>query len=668
MADKTYTKQEAGALKRRLESTRGERLRQAMFPETMETEYHGPTTHLDDRPTNVHKLTQPCLLLKDALVGLVNFQSDALSAAAVVPELTGILQGNNDEDAEKAVEMVQMLSKNQASRHALLKDPDLVSALVKKLAETDSEGVRRSVAGTLDTLSQSKEGLLSIFKSNGVPVLVQMLDSANESVVNYALTTLHNLLLYQRGVKAAVRMAGGVQKMVGLLSREKPKFLAIDADCLHVMAYGDQQCKLIVLASNGPEHLVRIMRTHTYEKLLWTCSRLLKVLSVCASCKPVIVAAGGMQALGPHLGGQSERLTLNCLWILRNLSDAATQQDDVEDLIGILIRLLSSNVAEQVTCSAGILSNLTCNNERNKATVCRLNGVGSLVQTLMQAGEDHEDITEPAVSALKHLTSRHEGAEGARRDLVASFGLPMLVRLLDPEANFHVLKAVVGLMKNLSFGEGNSPLLRDHGAVPLLVEILTNSYYDHLQQAADRQEDARHEEMIEETTGVLHIMARDGESRNVMTGLNAIPFFAQLLASANEKVQRAAAGVLCELAQDGDKAVLIEGEQVADLLISLVDSENEAVATYAAACLYRISGDQKPAGYRDDYYYDGEASVLEMPTNYCDAAATDGKSTFSKPVPTKRTVFASPGQQKGKSDYAQVDKQYSGNAYDTYGL
>ncbi len=130
------------------------------------------------------------------------------------------------------------------------------------------------------------------------------------------------------------------------------------------------------------------MRTYTYEKLLWTTSRVLKVLSVCSSNKPAIVEAGklsllvntaciynwgcfsqiisiwiaeanaavqtdrqitvnviwffthsistiflslsfcpgGMQALGLHLTDPSQRLVQNCLWTLRNLSDAATKQ------------------------------------------------------------------------------------------------------------------------------------------------------------------------------------------------------------------------------------------------------------------------------------------------------------------------------------------------------
>lgn len=37
---------------------------------------------------------------------------------------------------------------------------------------------------------------------------------------------------------------------------------------------------------------MQIMRNYSYEKLLWTTSRVLKVLSVCPSNKPAIVEAG----------------------------------------------------------------------------------------------------------------------------------------------------------------------------------------------------------------------------------------------------------------------------------------------------------------------------------------------------------------------------------------
>jgi Armadillo/beta-catenin-like repeat len=51
----------------------------------------------------------------------------------------------------------------------------------------------------------------------------------------------------------------------------------------------------------------------------------LAVLSVCSSNKPAIVEAGGLQALAIHLGHPSQRLVQNCLWTLRNLSDAGTK-------------------------------------------------------------------------------------------------------------------------------------------------------------------------------------------------------------------------------------------------------------------------------------------------------------------------------------------------------
>lgn len=74
----------------------------------------------------------------------------------------------------------------------------------------------------------------------------------------------------------AVRLAGGLQKMVALLQRNNVKFLAIVTDCLQILAYGNQESKLIILASQGPIELVRIMRSYDYEKLLWTTSRVLK--------------------------------------------------------------------------------------------------------------------------------------------------------------------------------------------------------------------------------------------------------------------------------------------------------------------------------------------------------------------------------------------------------
>ncbi len=107
-----------------------------------------------------------------------------------------------------------------------------------------------------------------------------------------------------------------------------------------------------------------------------------------------------MHALAMHLNSvspASTRLVQNVLWTLRNLSDAATKVEGLDGLLQSLVHLLGSSDVNVVTCAAGVLSNLTCNNQRNKVTVCQVGGIDALVRTIMSAG-DREEITEPAVS------------------------------------------------------------------------------------------------------------------------------------------------------------------------------------------------------------------------------------------------------------------------------
>uniref|UniRef100_A0A3Q0RA02 Junction plakoglobin n=1 Tax=Amphilophus citrinellus TaxID=61819 RepID=A0A3Q0RA02_AMPCI len=329
--------------------TRAQRVRAAMFPETLvEGEAAMPVQSDPSQQSNVQRLAEPSQLLKTAIVHLINYQDDAELATRAVPELTKLLA-----DEDPAAMIVNQLT-------------PMVAAMVRAMMTAADTETARCTASVLHSLSHQREGLLAIFKAGGIPALVRMLSSPVESVLFYAITTLHNLLLHQEGAKMAVRLADGLQRIVPLLKKSNPKFLAITTDCLQLLSYANQESKLIILANGGPECLVFIMRNYNYEKLLWTTSRVLKVLSVCPSNKPAIVEAGGMQALGQHLTGSSQRLIQNCLWTLRNLSDAATKQEGLDGLLQILVTQLGSDDVNMLTCATGILSNLTCNNSRNK--------------------------------------------------------------------------------------------------------------------------------------------------------------------------------------------------------------------------------------------------------------------------------------------------------------
>lgn len=323
-------------MNQQLNQTRSQRVRAAMFPETLDEGMEIPSTQFDPgQATSVQRLAEPSQMLKHAVVNLINYQDDADLATRAIPELIKLLNDEDNVVVGQAAMMVHQLSKKEASRHAIMNSPQMVAALVRAMSNSTDLETTKCAAGVLHNLSQHRQGLWAIFKSQGIVALVKLLSSQVESVLFYAITTLHNLLLHQEGSKGSVRQAGGLQKMVHLLERDNFKFLAIVTDCLQILAYGNQEAKLIILASGGPAQLVRIMHQYNYEKLLWTTSRVLKVLSVCSSNKPAIVQNGGMQAMANLLTHTSQRLVLNCLWTLRNLSDAATRCDNLQPLLQV---------------------------------------------------------------------------------------------------------------------------------------------------------------------------------------------------------------------------------------------------------------------------------------------------------------------------------------------
>ncbi|XP_037085195.1 armadillo segment polarity protein-like isoform X2 [Pollicipes pollicipes] len=599
-----YSQAQVDEMNQALSQTRSQRVRAAMFPETLDEGLEIPSTQFErGQPTAVQRLAEPSQMLRHAVVNLINYQDDADLATRAIPELIKLL---NDEDqvvVSQAAMMVHQLSKKEASRHAIMNSPQMVAALVRALTNSNDLEMTRVTVGTLHNLSHHRQGLLAIFKSGGVPALVKLLSSPVESVLFYAITTLHNLLLHQEGSKTAVRLAGGLQKMVALLQRNNVKFLAIVTDCLQILAYGNQESKLIILASQGPVELVRIMRSYTYEKLLWTTSRVLKVLSVCSSNKPAVVDAGGVQALAMHLGHQSQRLVQNCLWTLRNLSDAATKVDGIEGMVSSLVQLLGSCDVNVVTCAAGILSNLTCNNQRNKVVVCQVGGIDALISTIYSA-DDREEITEPAVCALRHLTSRHPEADMAQNAVRLNNGLPVICKLLHPPSRWPLIKAVIGLIRNLALSPANHGPLREQGTIGRLVQLLVRAFQDSQRGAAGSgaaggsyTDGVRMEEIVEGTVGALHILAREAHNRAELRSQSVIPIFVQLLFNEFDNIQRVAAGVLCELAADKEGAEMIEREGATAPLTDLLHSRNEGVATYAAAVLFRMSED-KPHDYK----------------------------------------------------------------------
>lgn len=536
-------------------------------------------------------------LFRDAVCNLIDLQDTRHLMSDAIPCLASALTENDHVVVGQAATMIHQLSKKETSRGAIISAPGMVHTMIRCMITTTDDETLRCMAGSIHHLSYEPKGLVLIFKSGGIQALVKLLSSDLDTVLYYVITTLHNLLLHQDGSKDAVRQAGGVRQMVALLrsSNCNVKFLAITTDCLQLLAFSNLESKLAILECNGPEELVRIMQTNVYEKLLWTTSRVLKVLSVCSKNKLAIVEAGGMNALAIHLGHRSQRLVQNCLWTLRNLSDAATKLDNLECLLQKLVHLLLSPDSHIVSCVAGILSNLTCNNQKNKAFVCHSGGVEALLQ-IIRCAVDQEDITEPAVCALRHLTSRNAEAEMAQNAVRLRGGIPILVQLLQPPSRWLLIKAVMGLIRNLALLPANIAPLRECDIISKIAQIMKRTYQD-LQKATGDQnpggrvvvDGVRMDEVLEGSVGTLHIMAHEQQSRSIITGLGCIPLLIQMLYLPYHVIQRVVTGLLCELTLESESAAIIEKEGAVFRLTKLVQSPCETTASHASKIIIRLN-------------------------------------------------------------------------------
>lgn len=128
-------------------------------------------------------------------------------------------------------------------------------------------------------------------------------------------------------------------------------------------------------------------------------------------------------------------------------------QEGLESVLKILVNQLSVDDVNVLTCATGTLSNLTCNNSKNKTLVTQNSGVEALIHAILRAG-DKDDITEPAVCALRHLTSRHPEAEMAQNSVRLNYGIPAIVKLLNQPNQWPLVK--VRTQPRWGSGEGQA--------------------------------------------------------------------------------------------------------------------------------------------------------------------------------------------------------------------
>nr|WMQ53817.1 putative bCatenin1 [Bdelloura candida] len=667
----------------------------------------------------------------------VDINIDKLEVESAMPDLVKLIKDEDDAVIlNEATMMIFQLSKSDAI-DALINSDEMISCIIEAIDKAEHAEAVRFLAGVIYNMSQKKHGLKVIFEKNVIPCLVKLLGFSMESVLFYAITTLHNLLLYQEGGKEAVRLSGCIPKMVALLQKNNIKFLTICTDCLQILAFNHQPSKIEILKHGGPVHLIHIIKTYDYEKLLWTATRVIKVLSVCSANKPVIIREGGIDALtnilyhtiqksssltsyppppasttgnatatpasttGTNADNTastnpdshhtetsstsstsaapqfSQRLLHNCLWTLRNLSDAATRLN-FDNLLKVLTEILinaSNSFHRQnyqidtnaVTCAAGILSNLTCNNQFNKMTLFKIGGVEAILRTIewnlviitsnnptIKISNTYypEELLEPCICALRHISSRHEQAEAAQSAIIQYQGLCVLIKLLEIQLgpdlyhmqthqsilpnlflsyyniNWNLIKAIIGLIRNLAMSPCNFLPIREKGFVWPMIVLINRAQIDIFNKAASgsiSQNCKLLEEIIEVACGALHMLAKDPGIRAQILSIKlwqrlinspqqigvqpAVYVIANLILNLSESVQRVAVGLLVEVSAEKYGLELIMNQPfITSRLNEMVHSNNEAISTYASAILIRVSEEKNKR-------YNGSQNYLSSPSS-----------------------------------------------------
>jgi len=539
----------------------------------------------------------------NAVANWINYQDNSEMALKAIPDLLKLLIDEDLVVVQQAAILLNQMSRIEGPRLGLIQTTNAVQCLVDCLNTTADLETARSLVGTLYGVSTQKpSGTQAIINSKALQPLVKMLSAPMETIVSYAITTLHNVLLdCGDKVKMLMRKMGAIHQMIPLLNmNQNVKFLSIVVDCLQLLAFGNQETKQIILELGGTQILVGLLaNSQQYQKLLLNTTRLLKVLSVCNQNKPALVSFNAMQALSMHLHysvtatntnttnnasngsttvtSTSNDILQNCLITLRNLSDAATRLNGLEQLVHNLLQLLSNSTDYSVsTLAAGILSNLTCNNENNKKSALRSNGIQILlncIQKNLLVGKP--GLIEPCICALRHITNRHSDMLLAQEQVRSINGLHVITQLtcIQPRS-WPCIKAVLGLIRNFCTNQLNANQLRSNCMIEKLMQILYDAYTEiqikvQQQQQQSQQpinlnniviklEDVNLFDIIEASSSALLILAKEYQNQIIMKDLDCIGFFVQMFYSPISIIQKAAASLLAELASNKECADVIE--------------------------------------------------------------------------------------------------------------
>ncbi|CAF0899697.1 unnamed protein product [Rotaria sp. Silwood1] len=433
--------------------------------------------------TNIYK--QPCSICRNVMFKQIeqtrqiknntsnNIDYDKENAKLIVSELMDLL---NDERSYRDIGIATEITKTV---HLLIKQggcrkqeifayPNLITSLIK-LFNTDND-LTRLLTSLFHDLSIEKDGIRLLLRTGVIPILLQTLELLNDDVINFVLTTLRNCLIGLNNESAKeIQIHNGCMTLISLLiHRHSNKQMNFLADCLLRLAMFNTDAQIYLQTSKlFLQELVTILDETNYNKLSFTLIRMLPLLSSNKNTKSILIQFNIISTLERILHMKYDyKIQRYCLLTLRNLSDQIIHMDNFDSLIITLIQILSSNNDIQIKIYiVDILSNLSCENQSNKSLMIRNNVIQLLVNIIIQT-DQRDDILESTICTLRHLTGKCPLANQARENIRINHAIPYIIKYLHTkENNWSLLKACIGLIRNLALSSNNLTILCEHRSV-----------------------------------------------------------------------------------------------------------------------------------------------------------------------------------------------------------
>ncbi|KAF6779538.1 Junction plakoglobin [Paragonimus kellicotti] len=341
----------------------------------------------------------------DSSDSLLSFEAQSV----LISQAVYFLQSSDSECSLNASAYLFHLCRGGCSPMLFQACPYMLDAMLSVVRSPSTHAIEsfHFLSGILYYLSHIEEGVDFILSSNGVEILSYFLVSPLESVLYYTVAALHSLLLARRSARDVVRDSCIVGRLILLLNLSV-SYSGINEQHKNGSLFPypmDMKLPKGYSLNKAPyDHWFNLISHSYYEKLLWTGTRLLRVLSAWLPAKLEVLANDtSLQFFSHCVSFGSFRVTASALWTLRNLSDLILDKLTVDVILSVVERLISQlqhsfkpmeqTVSHQSVidskdhivlcrCIMDIVGNLTCGNCAVKCHLVKLNGINLLARTL----------------------------------------------------------------------------------------------------------------------------------------------------------------------------------------------------------------------------------------------------------------------------------------------